>query len=308
MNTVGRRVLLGGGAALGLGALAACAPGPRDVAATSSAAGEVAAGSSPPSPTASAAPLPTATPAPSPVAPTAVEAPRLAERLADYLSARSGRLGLEVVDLERSQSFRHEAAEAECYSTIKVLVLMTLLRQGQEAETDLTEKERSLARAMITRSDNGATETLLSRVGRDEVQRVADLVGMDRTEIDDGWWGFWRTVPGDLNRMVGALVSGDEVLDGGRRATARFLMAEVVEQQRWGVFAPEAGGVHVAGKNGWGPLAGRYHANSTGWVSGEGRSYLISVLSSSTAGFRYARRTVSDVVDLCHETLGDGLA
>ena len=61
-----------------------------------------------------------------------VEARKLAARLDDYLGGRSGDLGLELVDLRRGQSFRFDAEEGYCYSTIKVLVLTTLLHQRQE--------------------------------------------------------------------------------------------------------------------------------------------------------------------------------
>ena len=217
-----RRLLTGSGAALGLAAargvrLRGLAAGLGGRGATASA-----------SATASATPSATASPSPSAVgatvtvaaaAGTAVEAPQLAARLEEYLGGRSGSLGLELVDLTpRARSFRHDAREAECYSTIKVLILTTVLRQAQEAGKQLTRRQKKLAARMITRSDNAATETLLAEVGRDEVRRVAGLVGMEHTEIDEGWWGFWRTVPGDLNLMIGALLSTDAVLDGGRRA------------------------------------------------------------------------------------------
>ena len=52
---------------------------------------------------------------------TRVEAPRLAARLEDYLDGRTGDLGLELVDLRRGHSFRLDADEGYCYSTIKVL-------------------------------------------------------------------------------------------------------------------------------------------------------------------------------------------
>jgi hypothetical protein len=250
---------------------------------------------------------PTVTPTGTPTT-TMVEAPALTDRLERYLAGRSGTVGLELVDVRRGQSFRFEAEESYCYSTIKVLVLTTHLRLLQEEGADLDARHRRLAERMITRSDNAATETLLAEVGRDEVARVAGLVGMDRTGIDEGWWGHWRTVPGDLNLMVDAVLSSDRVLDGSRRTIARFLMADVVPAQRWGVFAPESSAVHVAAKNGWGPLPDGYRMNSTGWVQGEGREYVLSILSNSTRGFRHGRATVSAVAQLCHEAVGDGLA
>ncbi len=309
-----RRLLVGGGAAAGLAVLSGCdsiAPGAR-MPAPGTADSTSPTSPTAPAPTASTAVTPTPTPTRSAgvTASTAssVEAPRLTERIERYLATRRGRLGLELVDLRRGQSFRYEAEEGYCYSTIKVLILTTLLRQLQEDGADLGAQQRRLAERMITRSDNAATESLLAQVGRDEVTRVATLVGMQRTEIGSGWWGHWRTVPGDLNLMVDAVLSSDRVLDGARRTVARFLMADVVPAQRWGVFAPESSTVHVAAKNGWGPLPDGYRVNSSGWVQGDDREYVLSVLASSPRGFTYGRRTVSGVVQLCHEALREELA
>ncbi len=316
-----RRLVVGGGAAaaglaaLGLGVrevMAGDATGSSFVAATRTPASGAATASASASATATA--VPTASPSASPRAVarpadvTRVEAPRLAARLDDYLDTRSGDLGLELVDLRRGQSFRFDADEGHCYSTIKVLVLTTLLHQLQEEDKQLSSRQRRLAERMITRSDNAATESLLAEVGRDEVRRIGDLVGMEHTRMDDGWWGLWRTTPADLNAMVGAVLSSDVVLDGSRRATARFLMADVVPEQRWGVFAAESNGAHVAAKNGWGPRSDGYRLNSAGWVSAPDHDYQLAILSTSPDGFRYGRRTISEVADLCHRAVTDGLA
>ncbi|HET7821370.1 MAG TPA: serine hydrolase [Ornithinibacter sp.] len=302
-----RRLLAGGGAAAGLAVLEGCA---HDGSTTTDATASAAPTSTAVAPTASASLTVSPTPsvAATPAAIERVEAPRLADRLDDYLDGRSGDLGLELVDLRRGQSFRFDAEEGYCYSTIKVLILTTVLQQRQEQGKELSARQRSLAERMITRSDNVATEALLAEVGRDEVRRVADLVGMDHTHLDDGWWGLWRTTPGDLNTMVSAVLSSDAVLDGSRRAVARFLMADVVPEQRWGVFAPESSRVHVAAKNGWGPLPDGYRMNSVGWVSADDREYQLAILSNSPEGFRYGRRTISEVADLCHRAMARGLA
>ena len=97
------------------------------------------------------------------------------------------------------------------------------------------------------------------------------------------------------------------MLDGSRRAVARFLMADVVPEQRWGVFAPESPRVHVAAKNGWGPLPDGYRLNSVGWVSADDREYQLAILSTSPPGFRYGRRTISEVAQICHAAVADGL-
>ena len=295
----------------GLAVLTGCAASGSDVPSAPASGGATSATAkatptTPTTPTTSVSAAPGASAAPVEVQ--QVDAPKLAARLDDYLDGRSGDLGLELIDLRRGQSFRFDAEEGYCYSTIKVLVLTTLLHQRQEDGKQLSTRQRSLAERMITRSDNAATEALLAEVGRDEVRRIGDLVGMDDTHMDDGWWGLWRTTPGDLNRMVGAVLSSDAVLDGSRRAVARFLMADVVAEQRWGVFAPESSRVHVAAKNGWGPLPDGYRLNSAGWVSADDREYQLAILSNSPDGFRYGRRTISEVADICHRAIARGLA
>ncbi len=305
---VDRRRVLAAAAAVGLGVLAGCED-ERD-GATGATASPDRTRTSPTASATSAPPSPTPTPSvsPSPAAVVRVKAPELTERLEDYLDGRRGDLGLELVDLRRGQSFRHDAEKGYCYSTIKVLVLTTLLHQLQEDDKQLSARQRRLAERMITRSDNAATESLLAEVGREEVRRVADLVGMTHTTMDDGWWGLWRTTPGDLNLMVRAALSSDAVLDGSRRAVVRSLMADVVPALGWGVFAPESSRVHVAAKNGWGPVPDGYRLNSVGWVSADDREYQLAILSNSPEGFRYGRRTISEVADLCHRAMVRGLA
>ncbi|MGL4745196.1 MAG: serine hydrolase, partial [Dermatophilaceae bacterium] len=235
-----RGLLLGGGAALGLGMIGSGVRLMVDDQPRPTTVGDPARPPSSPTPTppgANATVSPSAsasaTPSVAPwvAEPTVVAAPLLTRQLQEYLGERGGTLGLELVDLDRGQVFRHQAEQGLCYSTIKVLVLSTMLRLGQEDGIDLTGRQRDLAERMITRSDNSATETLLAEVGRDQVRRVAGLAGLTRTEIDGGWWGHWRTVPSDLNRMVGAVLDSDAVLDGRRRTIARFMMAGVVDEQ-----------------------------------------------------------------------------
>ncbi len=266
-----RRLLLGGTAGVGLGAMAVLAPAPASAAGIETRAA-------------------------------------LAAALDRYTATRVSTIGLVLHDNRDGGRFIWRPRTLQSYSTIKVLILTTLLHQRQEAGKQLSTRQRRLAERMITRSDNAATEALLAEVGRDEVRRVGDLVGMTHTHMDDGWWGLWRTTPGDLNLMVGAVLSSDAVLDGSRRATARFLMADVIPEQRWGVFAPVSRRVHVAAKNGWGPLPDGYRLNSAGWVSADDREYQLAILSTSPQGFRYGRRTISEVADICHRALARELA
>jgi hypothetical protein len=60
-------------------------------------------------------------------------------------------------------------------------------------------------------------------------------------------------------------------------------MENVTSEQRWGVSGGVPAGVTVALKNGWLPLDSAdddWQINSIGWVNGDGRDYLIAVLST----------------------------
>ena len=59
------------------------------------------------------------------------------------------------------------------------------------------------------------------------------------------------------------------------------LMTHVNPSQAWGVSAGVPVGVSVAIKNGWLPLdSGGWQVNSIGYVNGQGRKYLIAVLTN----------------------------
>ena len=110
-----RRLLAGGGAAAGLALLAGCA-GDGSGATGATASKRPTSAMTTATPPASASPTASPTPSDGPAVATVerVEAPRLAERLDDYLDGRSGDLGLELVDLRRGQSFRLDAEEGYC--------------------------------------------------------------------------------------------------------------------------------------------------------------------------------------------------
>jgi hypothetical protein len=48
--------------------------------------------------------------------------------------------------------------------------------------------------------------------------------------------------------------------------------------------------------------------NSAGWVSADDHEYQLAILSNSPQGFRYGRRTISEVADICHRAMARGLA
>lgn len=263
-----RGVLLGAAAGVGLGALHALAPSPASAAGIDSRAA-------------------------------------LSAALDRYDATRVGTVGLAVRDNRNGQNFFWQPRTLQSYSTIKVLVLVALLKRAQDRGQGLTSNQKALASRMIRSSDNAATDTLLAQVGVATCQRVADQLGMTRTVVrggSSGWWGHSTTTTRDLVRLVNSLVIGTH-LSPGRRAYVRGLMATVTPSQRWGLDDPLPDAVHVEQKNGWGPMSSGYRLNVVGHVSGYGRNYQVAILSTSPNGFTYGKATVNRVSRIVYDAL-----
>lgn len=229
--------------------------------------------------------------------------------LTSYLRTRVGTVGLLLHDHHTGRELAYNTFRNETLSTIKVLVLVTLLRRSQERGVALTSGQRTLASNMIRYSDNAATDSLIAQIGRTSIVRVARDVGMSSTVVQTGsygtsWWGYSTTIPGDLVRVLRTIVLPTGYLTNANRTYARDLMATVTARQRWGVCDPPLpSSVFTAVKNGWGPRTGGYRVNSVGYVHGNNRWYSLAILSRSHNGFTYGRATVNAVSTLVYSAL-----
>jgi hypothetical protein len=72
----------------------------------------------------------------------------------------------------------------------------------------------------------------------------------------------------------------------------------VTASQRWGVSGGVPAQVTVALKNGWLPLDSAdtdWQINSVGWISGQGRNYLMAVLSTGDPSEQYGIDTIDQL-------------
>ena len=81
------------------------------------------------------------------------------------------------------------------------------------------------------------------------------------------------------------------------------LMEDVTASQAWGVSGGVPAGVSVALKNGWLPFGGGWHINSVGRIRGEGRWYLIAILTSEDPSEDYGIETASAISSLVWRAL-----
>jgi beta-lactamase class A len=193
-------------------------------------------------------------------------------------------------------------------SVVKVTILATLLHDAQDAHRSLTTTERSLAWAMITRSDNDAASALWAEDGRSRLQRFLDDARMTQTVLGPGGaWGLTRITATDETRLLWLLLQSNKVLDTSSRDYALALMADVTPSQRWGVpaGAPRSLTVHV--KNGWLPLAPyAWRINSIGGFTGHGQRYTIVVLTQDNPTMGYGVDTVERIAEAVNRDLNPG--
>jgi len=198
-------------------------------------------------------------------------------------------------------------------SVVKVTILGTLLRDAQAAHRSLTLRERALAWAMITRSDNGAASALWDEDGRVRLQRFLDAARMAETVLGPGGaWGLTRITATDETKLLWLLLQPNRVLDTSSRDYALALMADVIPAQRWGVpaGAPRSLVVHV--KNGWLPLAPfGWRINSIGGFTGSagrnsGQRYSIVVLTQDNPTMAYGVDTVQRIAEAVNRDLNPG--
>jgi beta-lactamase class A len=193
-------------------------------------------------------------------------------------------------------------------SVVKVTILGTLLRDAQAAHRSLTSRERALAWAMITRSDNDAASALWDEDGHVRLQRFLDAAGMTETVLGpDGAWGLTRITARDETRLLWLLLQSNRVLDTSSRDYALALMADVIPSQHWGVpaGAPRSLVAHV--KNGWLPLAPLgWRINSIGGFTGHGQRYTIVVLTEDNPTMGYGVSTVERIAEAVNRDLNPG--
>jgi len=239
--------------------------------------------------------------------------PALAAKLAsDIRAALRGRVStvaLQVDDPDkRLGCWLNISQQFDAASVVKVTILGALLRKALDQFRYLTDTEAAEARAMITRSDNGAASALWAKLGPSYLQHFLNLAGMRQTLLGPGgYWGLTRITAHDEVLLLRLLLYSNSVLDTPSRAYALSLMAQVIPSQRWGVpaGAPTSLTVHV--KNGWLPRATHgWRIHSIGCFTGPRGGYSIVVLTQDNPTMAYGIRTIEAIARVIHHDLNGG--
>jgi len=236
---------------------------------------------------------------------------RLDARIRAYLATRPSTVSVAVFDARTGASYTLGGGGSyDTASIVKVEVLGTLLRKAAREHRGLSSTEKSLASRMIRSSDNDATTQLWNRVGGGSAVGAFDRsVGMTQTVPGSGgYWGLTRTTAPDQLILLRNVAYSSSVLSAADRSYIRSLMGSVVSWQRWGVSGGVPSGVTVELKNGWLPRSTHaWRVHSIGHVRGQGRDYVLAVLSQDNSTMDTGVRTLEGVSSTVWRTLVDPL-
>ena len=228
-----------------------------------------------------------------------------------FLARRAGTVSVAVENLRTGRTWLyHPAARTQTASIMKVDILETLLRQAEVTHTPLDDNVQDLAQGMIENSsDTDAQDLWDSLGGAGAIEQYNDAAGLSQTVPNPaGYWGESTTSAVDQIRLLRQLVTAHGLLNQTSRSYALGLMENVVADQRWGVSAGVARNASVALKNGWVPLTSNsdWEINSIGRIKGDGRDYLIAVLTAHDSSEGYGIDTIEGISKLVWSSLGPG--
>ena len=224
----------------------------------------------------------------------------------DYVDGRIGTVTAALYNINTSQTFglHPGVAQAEA-SVVKVDIMAELL--STNTTTGLSASSQQLLTSMIEESDNESATALWDQVGGpDAINSFNQRIDMTATTLSQcvtcpnfPWpgWGLSTTTADDQIRLLRQFVLPSPVMTTTERNLALGLMENVISSEAWGVTGGVPAGVNVALKNGWLPLVGEsdWQVNSIGWINGDGRNYMLAVMTTGNPSEQYGIETIDEI-------------
>ncbi|MFG2883954.1 serine hydrolase [Streptomyces sp. NPDC048297] len=253
-----------------------------------------------------ATPAAAATPAVSCTSAKAGLATKLKKDITAALATRKGTVAIGLYDPSTNTTCTLRATSSyDSASTVKVTVLATLLWDAKKHNRYLTDREASLTKAMITKSDNNATTSLWKQLGLTKIKGFLSAAQMTKTVPGaNGYWGLTQENVTDEQKLLKLVTAKNSVLSDNSRAYILKLMGQVISSQRWGTPAGAPSSVSVHVKNGWLQRSTHgWRVHSLGTFKGAGHDYMISVLTQDNSTMSYGVTTIQNVAKAIHKDL-----
>jgi hypothetical protein len=185
---------------------------------------------------AAATPAAAATPTVSCTSAKAGLAAKLKKDITAALANRKGTVAVGLYDRTTKTTCTLRATSAyDSASTVKVTVLATLLWDAKKHNRLLTSRESTLAKAMITKSDNTATSTLWKQLGLTKIKGFLSAAGMTQTKPGaNNYWGLTQETVTDEQKLLKLVTAKNTVLSDNSRAYILKLMNQVISSPALG--------------------------------------------------------------------------
>jgi Beta-lactamase enzyme family len=224
-----------------------------------------------------------------------------ADNFAALLAKLPGQAGIALAPLGRGSIQRLGPLQrGHAWSTMKVPVLVTLLRDYAHRGQNLSAQERADATLALEQSDNAAAEALFgglerihgglvpaSQAVQQTLAAAGDTVTVNTAPNDQGFTTWGQTIWSATGEVLfyRALARGCLLAPGDTRYVID-LMRNVTSSQRWGAGAAAyPASVPVAFKAGWGPEnASGYLVRQTAIIGSADRGYVVSMIARPNDG------------------------
>ena len=212
---------------------------------------------------------------------------KAAKRFAD---GRAGTISFAVVDEEGRLRGDHPGRVHNSASVVKVLFMISYLRQPGVRDDELTAAERDLLGPMIKRSDNKRADEIYRRLGEGPLYALARKAGLDHfTTLPT--WGLTTITAGSQARFFHRI---ERYIPRRHRRYAMDLLTRIVPSQRWGIPPVAPAGWRLHYKGGW---SGRPHwrINQVMLLRKGDRRLSLAILTKDQPSKRYGQVSIQGV-------------
>lgn len=225
-----------------------------------------------------------------------------------YLAGRQTEVSVAVYNANTGVTYTYNAGLSfDTASIVKASIMATLLWQSQHSGQPLTAQEQQLMVPMIEDSSNSAATTLWDLAGRSAgIRAFTQAAGMTSTvPATGGYWGLTQTTAVDQVQLLRLLSFPNHVLTPTSQTYAQNLMTHVINWEAWGATGGVPSNATVALKNGWLPIGtAGWEINSIGHVTGDGRNYVIAMLSRNNPTEAYGIQTLDTISQIVWQRFG----